>query len=203
MSSDAPTGPARPEDPFSLLPPEHRERFVTLSQEFAASGREPAAPRDASTVVLIRPDRTVFLMRRMRNLAFGGLWTFPGGALEPGETPAEAAVREILEETGVRLEPSALVAWDRWLTPLFEPRRYDTWFFLAAMPDDQEAALPEFEADRVRWLTPEQALAEFAAGELPMIPPTLVTLRSLTAHAAVADMLANPRDVSLAYMPTL
>lgn len=190
-------------NPFDLLPPEQRARFETLAREFAESGAEPATPREASTVVLIRPDRTIFLIRRMRAMAFGGMWAFPGGSLEAGETPADAAVREIEEETGVTLLPAALTPWHRWLTPVFEPRRFDTWFFLAAMPDGQDAALPEFEADRARWLTPEEAIAEHESGELPMLPPTLVTLRELSAYPTVADMLTTHRDVSAPYMPTL
>lgn len=190
-------------NPFDLLPPEQRARFEALAREFAASGAEPATPREASTVVLIRPDRTIFLIRRMRAMAFGGMWAFPGGSLEAGETPADAAVREIAEETGVTLLPAALTPWHRWLTPVFEPRRFDTWFFLAAMPDGQDAALPEFEADRARWLTPEDAIAEHEAGELPMLPPTLVTLRELAAYPSVADMLTTHRDVSTPYMPSL
>ncbi|WP_144127815.1 NUDIX hydrolase [Catellatospora sichuanensis] len=190
-------------NPFDLLPPEQRARFETLAREFAESGREPATPREASTVVLIRPDRTIFLIRRMRAMAFGGMWAFPGGSLEAGETPADAAVREIQEETGVTLLPAALTPWHRWLTPVFEPRRFDTWFFLAAMPDGQDAALPEFEADRARWLTPEEAIAEHESGELPMLPPTLVTLRELAAYPSVADMLTTHRDVTTPYMPTL
>ncbi|MFC7242796.1 NUDIX domain-containing protein [Catellatospora aurea] len=190
-------------NPFDLLPPEQRARFETLAREFAESGAEPATPREASTVVLIRPDRTIFLIRRMRAMAFGGMWAFPGGSLEAGETPADAAVREIEEETGVTLLPAALTPWHRWLTPVFEPRRFDTWFFLAAMPDGQDAALPEFEADRARWLTPEEAIAEHESGDLPMLPPTLVTLRELSAYPTVADMLTTHRDVTTPYMPTL
>ncbi|GAA1420456.1 NUDIX domain-containing protein [Catellatospora coxensis] len=190
-------------NPFDLLPPEQRARFETLAREFAESGAEPATPREASTVVLIRPDRTIFLIRRMRAMAFGGMWAFPGGSLEPGETPADAAVREIEEETGVTLLPAALTPWHRWLTPVFEPRRFDTWFFLAAMPDGQDAALPEFEADRARWLTPEEAIAEHESGDLPMLPPTLVTLRELSAYPTVPDMLTTHRDVTSPYMPTL
>jgi mutator protein MutT len=190
-------------DPFDLLPPEQRARFERLAREFAASGKEPATPRAAATVVLIRPDRTIFLIRRIRTMVFGGMWAFPGGALEPGETPAATAVREIEEETGVTLAPAALTPWHRWLTPVFEPRRFDTWFFLAAMPDGQDAALPEFEADRARWLTPERALAEHAAGDLPMLPPTLVTLRDLSAYASAAAMLTTHRDVTVATLNDL
>lgn len=190
-------------DPWSLLAPEHLARFVTMSREFAASGREPAVPRAAATVVLLRPDRSIFLMRRSRGMAFGGMWAFPGGAAEAGETPTLAAVREVHEETGVLLDPATLVAWHRWLTPVYEPRRFDTWFFLAPLPIGQHARQPDFEADQVRWLTPEQALTANRAGDLPMLPPTLVTLTELSAHTTVKKMLTQIKDVSTPYTPEL
>lgn len=191
-------------NPFDLAGREQRERFERLAREFAESGREPVVPRDAATVVLLRPDRSVFLIRRSRGLAFGGMWAFPGGSLEPGETVQQAAVREVAEEAGVILDPAGLTFWHRWLTPVFEPRRYDTWFFLAALPDGQVAAQPAYEADEVRWLTPEQALEQFAQGVLPMLPPTLVTLRDLAVFETVEQMLTQNRDhLSEPYLPSL
>ena len=47
----------------------------------------------------------ILLQRRGDN----GLWSLPGGGVDPGETPAEAIVREVLEETGLRVEPTAIV----------------------------------------------------------------------------------------------
>jgi 8-oxo-dGTP pyrophosphatase MutT (NUDIX family) len=190
-------------NPWSLLPPELLDRFVAMSREFAESGRPAVVPRGAATVVLLRPDRSVFLMRRSRGMAFGGMWAFPGGAIEADESPALAAVREVREETGVLLDPAALTPWHRWLTPAYEPRRFDTWFFLAALPAGQHAAQPEFEADQVRWLSPEQALAANRAGELPMLPPTLITLTELSRHDSVELMLAQVRDVTEPYTPDL
>ncbi|WP_083929423.1 NUDIX hydrolase [Catelliglobosispora koreensis] len=177
------------------------QRLKEMAREFAASGREPAVPRSAATVVLLRPDRSVFLIRRLRAMAFGGMWAFPGGAFEPGETPVQAAVRELFEETGVPVEPADLVPWHRWLTPVFEPKRFDTWFYLAALPQGHEPILPEGEADRVQWLTPEQAMAEHMAGNLPMLPPTLVTLTELSSYDNVDAMLAQVRDISEPFMP--
>jgi len=179
------------------------QRLIKRAREFRESGREPATPRRAATVVLIRPDRSVFLIRRLRGMAFGGMWAFPGGALEPGETPVEAAVRELCEETGVLISPDALVPWHRWLTPVFEPRRFDTFFYLAAMPDEQEPHLPPGEADQVRWLTPARALTEHGAGNLPMLPPTLMTLTELSNYDSREEMLAVVRDVSKPFMPEL
>lgn len=59
-----------------------------------------AAMRDAAGRVL--------LQRRPAGKAMGGLWEFPGGKLEPGETPEQALARELAEELGVHVEPEAL-----------------------------------------------------------------------------------------------
>jgi mutator protein MutT len=176
-------------------------RLTEMSREFRESGREPAVPRSAATVVLIRPDRSVFLIRRLRGMAFGGMWAFPGGALEPGETPVDAAVREVQEETGVVIEPGSLVPWHRWLTPIFERKRFDTWFFVTALPPGQEPSLPESEADHMQWLTPQDAMAEHTAGRLPMLPPTLMTLSELNTFDSVKAILSVTRDVSEPFMP--
>lgn len=177
------------------------QRLTEAAREFKASGRDPVVPRSAATVVLLRPDRSVFLIRRLRAMAFGGMWAFPGGALEPGETPIEAAVREVEEETGVLIEPATLIPWHRWLTPVFEAKRFDTWFFLTALPVDQEPLLPEGEADHMQWLTPEAAMAEHTAGNLPMLPPTLLTLSELSTYDSVEAMLAVEKDLSEPFMP--
>jgi len=179
------------------------KRLTEQARLFRESGREPVVPRRAATVVLIRDDHGVFLIRRLRGMAFGGMWAFPGGSLEDGETPAEAAVREVFEETGVSLEEGDLVPWHRWLTPVFEPRRFDTYFFLAPLPEGQEAHLPPGEADEVRWLTPARALTEHGAGHLPMLPPTIMTLRELSTFDSREEMLAVVRDVSEPFMPDL
>lgn len=179
------------------------KRLTEQARLFRESGAEPATPRQAATVVLIREDRSVFLIRRLRGMAFGGMWAFPGGALEDGETPVEAAVRELGEETGVSVAPESLVPWHRWLTPVFEPRRFDTFFYLAALPEGQDPHLPPGEADLVRWLTPARALTEHSAGNLPMLPPTIMTLRELSTYDSREEMLAVVRDVREPFMPDL
>ncbi len=59
-------------------------------------------------VALISGDGRILMQRRRRDRAHGGLWEFPGGKIEPNEMPEAAAAREIAEELGAKLEPSAL-----------------------------------------------------------------------------------------------
>ena len=100
----------------------------------------PVPVRDAATVMLLRagPDGfEVFLQRRVPSMEFAaGMTVFPGGARDPQDADLRAtAVREVLEETGVRLEPGRPHPWARWVTPEDELRRYDTLFFVAVLPD--------------------------------------------------------------------
>ena len=63
-----------------------------------------------SAVALIDPAGRVLLQRRHAGGAHGGLWEYPGGKLEPGESPEAAAVREIEEELALRIVASDLRA---------------------------------------------------------------------------------------------
>lgn len=76
-----------------------------------------------------------------------------------------------------------------WITPLAEPRRYDTRFFLARVSADSRARLDEREMIAEQWLTPDSALGEWADGRLPMVFPTIKTLESLRGFARVRDAL--------------
>jgi 8-oxo-dGTP pyrophosphatase MutT (NUDIX family) len=207
------------------------DELLARARKFAASGAAPAGSRPAATVLLLRsaPGRgfEVFMQRRARGMAFAsGMYAFPGGSVDPadqgpalggdwaprlGRSPAEAAavvraaVREVEEETGVRLAVADLVPWTRWITPEFEPRRYDTSFFLAALPDGQEPAGLSGEADRTEWLRPADAVARFVAGEIAMLPPTVVTLDELAGYDSVAAALAAAaaRDAATPIQPTV
>ncbi len=110
---------------------------------------------------------------------------FPGGGLDPADRSAadpirRCAVRETEEETGVRLDPAALLPWAHWVTPEFEPRRYDTYFLLAELPEGQQADDRSGETDRAEWSTPAAALAAERAGQIGLMPPTLSILLELS-----------------------
>jgi 8-oxo-dGTP pyrophosphatase MutT (NUDIX family) len=188
------------------------------------------APRLAATVPLLRRSGNgppeVYLLRRAASMPFAsGMYAFPGGSVDPADYcgapvdrdwPARlgqpepeasavvrAALREVAEETGVRLAAGDLVPWTRWITPEFEPRRYDTYFFLAALPPGQQPADLSGEADRTEWARPAEAVARFESGEIGMFQPTAVTLRELAGYRSVGAALAAApdRDSATPIMP--
>jgi 8-oxo-dGTP pyrophosphatase MutT (NUDIX family) len=107
------------------------------------------------------------------------------------------SLAELLQRRGLVLRADLLRAWAHWVTPEFEPRRYDTRFFVAAMPGDQRTRDVGGESDRVTWIRPADALEAHAAGTLAMLPPTIVTLAELAAYPSIAAVLeaGTARDV--------
>ena len=249
------------------------------AREFAEAGLRPAVPRDAATVILVRPGPgdsgvEVFLLRRTRALEFApGACVFPGGSVDErdadpaitaegwvGPSPAEfgqllgiaadraralvcAAVREtfvvsgvlragpsraemvqdsaiqdqhallegslsfgdLLSRRGLALRADLLTPWARWITPEISPRRFDTWFFAAALPPGQLAGLAGAgpgESDSGIWWQPAAALEAARAGEITLLPPTAVTLAELAAYEDVAGILGERRVIT-PLMPTV
>jgi 8-oxo-dGTP pyrophosphatase MutT (NUDIX family) len=241
--------------------------LVEHARAFASGDRVPVTPRDAATVVLLRPDPSglqAYLLRRHRGMAFaGGMVAFPGGGVDPRDSDgvtnwagppvaafAErlgcddalahalvcAAVRETFEESGVLLagptpdsvvddtagedwesdrqalvdralaftdfldrrelvlRADLLAPWAHWITPEFEPRRYDTRFFVAMLPAGQRTRDVSGEADAVRWMRPADATAAVDDGVIRMLPPTYVTLTELAEYATPPEALAAAAD---------
>jgi 8-oxo-dGTP pyrophosphatase MutT (NUDIX family) len=97
------------------------------------------------------------------------------------------ALSDLLERRGLSVRSDLLRPWAHWITPRFEPRRYDTWFFLAALPKEQQTRDVSGEADRASWIRPRDAVAAAAAGEVAMLPPTWAVLEQLAGYSRVAD----------------
>lgn len=104
----------------------------------------------------------------------------------------------LLARRGLGVRADLLRPWAHWITPEPEPRRYDTRFFVAALPAAQRTRDVGGEADATMWLTPREALKRNAADELAMLPPTVMTLRELAGYETAAEVLtaAGNRDIS-------
>lgn len=114
----------------------------------------------------------------------------------------EVGFAELLTERGLVLRSDLLAPWSRWITPEFEPRRYDTYFFLAALPARQVTKITQSgEAESSVWAP----AAELAGGAYPMLPPTTATLREVAAceDLATAWRVAAGRDPGVPVTPRL
>ncbi len=239
------------------------DQLVEQARAYADGSATPAEPRNAATVVLLRPSPVggseVYLLRRQTSMAFaGGMCVFPGGGVDPrdfdhavawaGPSPEEwaarlgvdepmaralvcAAVRETFEESGVLLAGTGesvvadttgddweadrvalearelsltdfldrrglvlrtdlLGAWAGWLTPVFEPRRYRTWFFVASLPEGQITRDVSTESSSVDWVPVMTAVGQAEARDILMMPPTYLTCLDVGQYAGPADVLA-------------
>ena len=166
-------------------------------------GPEPARPRQAATVILLRGGADtleVLLVRRTPTARFmGGVWVFPGGAVDEVEGSGDdahraAAVRELREEAAIELPAGAeLVKYSRWITPEPVPIRFDTHFFLALLPDGQEPRVDGEECVDVGWYTPGGALTAARDGEIELVFPTIKHLEQLREFASADELLAYAR----------
>jgi 8-oxo-dGTP pyrophosphatase MutT (NUDIX family) len=160
-------------------------------------------PIPAATVVLARDAADgieVLMLRRNSRGAFGGMWVFPGGQVDPEDaagdeiaTARRAAVREAEEEAGVVIDPDALVPFSHWVPPPQAPKRFSTWFFLAPAPAVHDVSVDGAEIRAHEWHRPADAVALRDAGEIELAPPTWVTLWRLSQAATVEDAVADAR----------
>lgn len=101
----------------------------------------------------------------------------------------ERSLADFLDEHGLVLRADLVGPWAHWITPAAEPRRYDTRFLVAAVPAGQRVGSLPGEADRAEWVPVHAALAAAERGEVAMMPPTVVTARSV-ADIAARDVVA-------------
>lgn len=113
------------------------------------------------------------------------------------------SLTDFLERRGLVLRTDLLSAWWAWLTPIFEPKRYATWFFVARLPEGQLTRDVSSESSEVVWLGAREAIARAHADELAMLPPTYLTLLEIAQHRSVdAVRAAAPASVQM-FMPEL
>lgn len=246
--------------------------LIDVARSFEDGTNTPAEPRDAATVILMRPSADgpeVYYLRRHVSMDFAaGMAVFPGGGVDrrdfdasvgwAGPSPAEwaarlgcdeetaralvcAAVRETFEESGVLLAGTSetsvvedttaddweadrvalesrelaltdflnrrglvlrtdlLGVWDAWLTPIFEPKRYRTWFFVASLPTGQVTRDVSTESSSVAWIPARVAADQADAEELALMPPTYLTSLEVGGYSSPDEVLevAASRSVEM------
>ncbi|TAM81319.1 MAG: NUDIX domain-containing protein [Jatrophihabitans sp.] len=130
----------------------------------------------------------------------GVLMTTPAADLSGARPDVEAgrvSFGDLLRANGLRVDADALRPWSRWITPPGESRRYDTVFFVAALPADARAQDVTTESATAGWVPVAEAVEQAQRGERGLLPPTIVTLASIMAFATVADVLAASPQRSL------
>jgi hypothetical protein len=86
-----------------------------------------------------------------------------------------------------------MVLVSHWTTPVAEPKRFSTWIYAAPVAGGEEVSIDGGEIHDHLWINIREALARHERGELPMLPPTLVTLLGLASYDSVAQLLAEER----------
>jgi 8-oxo-dGTP diphosphatase len=116
---------------------------------------------------LIDPDGRVLIAQRPEGKAMAGLWEFPGGKLEAGESPEATLIRELREELGIAVQPPCLAPFTfashaytdfHLLMPLYLCRRW-------------EGTPTALEHTALKWVRPKDlASYPMPAADLPLIP---------------------------------
>ena len=102
-----------------------------------------------------------------------------------------------LARTGLRLDTRSLLPWSRWITPKMPSvmnKRFDTRFFVAAVPPQQTARHDDHEATESIWLTPRAALVQYWEREIELAPPQIMSLAHLNRHTSVSSVLEAARQ---------
>jgi 8-oxo-dGTP pyrophosphatase MutT (NUDIX family) len=165
---------------------------------------QESVPRPAATVILLRGAAEaleVLLVKRNPDSRFmGGAWVFPGGAVDRLEGEGQdalraAALREVEEEAGIKISgPDQLIPFSRWITPAQVKIRFDTWFYLTALPAGATEKVDGSEVVDARWYEPVTALQHASAGELLLVFPTIKHLEQLSSFDSAQALIAHARD---------
>ncbi|WP_314034231.1 NUDIX hydrolase [Dietzia sp. CH92] len=120
----------------------------------------------------------------------------PGPAERRALDAGRGDLDSLLADHELTLAAHLLRPWDRWTTPVGPPRRYDTLFFVAALPDGVEPDGGTSEARAAEWIRADDAAQAGILGHLGMLRPTLHVLSDLAVAADVAEVLATERAIA-------
>ena len=106
----------------------------------------------------------------------------------------ELSLTDFLSDENLALDAELVSPWANWVTPESNPIRYDTYFFLAALPDGQRADGDTSEASSSGWFRPTTILDGWRRGLLGLMPPTWAQLTRLDGVSTVAEALEAARN---------
>ena len=116
----------------------------------------------------------------------GPRWSEWRAAVDAGEMSAAV----LAKAAGIRYAADELRFWQRWVTPIHAPKRYDTRFFIARLPDGQVPLHDAVETTGSAWISPADALAKAEAGAFTIVFPTRKALESLAPFSSTDALLA-------------
>ncbi len=111
--------------------------------------------------------------------------------LRPASDRHEIGFAELLAEIGHTLDASRLVPFARWMPPKMVHKRFDTRFYLAALPEGEEMQADGHEAVRARWATPGKLLDEADRNEISILFPTRCNVARIAQFDTVASLLRD------------
>src|SRR6202035_1261356 len=151
-------------------------RIAAIRETFEESGILLARPRGSKALVDAKRAAEIEAVNR--------------AALCDGKT----TFLNVLPDNGMLLALDELVPYAHWITPEGMPKRFDTWFFLAAAPPEQAGAHDGKESTDSIWVSPREALAGGESGRFKLPFPTTRNLIKLGKHRRVKDALDEARQ---------
>ena len=112
------------------------------------------------------------------------------GEVPPAGILTGLGFRDFVTNSGVLLRLDSLTSLAHWITPISEPRRFDTRFYVALAPVGQAAVADGNEIVGIEWVNPAEAARAARRGESPIIFPTLMNLDRLAEGAGVGAVVA-------------
>jgi len=106
----------------------------------------------------------------------------------------EASIVDLVEAEDLEIATDLMTPYAHWITPVFAPKRFDTWFYLAEAPEDQLALHDGSESVESVWITPQAALAEAAAGKRTLVHATTKNLELLAEGGTVTGALSQASE---------
>jgi 8-oxo-dGTP pyrophosphatase MutT (NUDIX family) len=193
------------DDPFEVLMVSRAARGSFASALVFPGGVIDPGDRDDSWRRSVTDfDEVTAAERPLRIGAIREVWEETGILVSPQDAVTDSVpprlglgFRDTLAASGAYLQLNSLTHFGHWITPLQEPKRFDTHFFLAAVDRDTVAEPDGVETLAAEWLPPARAAELALSGERPIIFPTMLNLlrvaESDSVAAAIAAARARPR----------